>query len=75
MKLLLSFVALAAIAAADIPKMIKNKQRRELYAYIAVFLVVLAFAVLVSLDIDMPSPVKTIQSFYRDILHLSFKTS
>lgn len=75
MKLLLCFAGFAAIAAADLPGLIKNKQRRELAIYVAVFFLVLAFAVLVMLDINISSPVKMIQSFYRDVLHLSFKVS
>jgi len=75
MKLLMCLAGLAAIAAVDFPKIIKQKQRRELTIYMAIFLLVLALAVFVSLDTNIPSPVKMIQSFYRDVLHLSFKTS
>lgn len=75
MKLLMYLAGFAAIAAVDFPKIIKQKQRRELTIYMAIFLLVLALAVFVSLDVNTPSPVKMIESFYRDVLHLSFKTS
>lgn len=75
MKLLMYLAGFAAIAAVDFPKIIKQKQRRELTTYMAIFLLVLALAVFVSLDVNTPSPVKMIESFYRDVLHLSFKTS
>ena len=75
MKLLLCLAGLAAIAAVDFPIIIKQKRRRELIIYMIIFFLVLALAVFVLLNPDIPSPVKIIQSFYRDFLHLSFKTS
>lgn len=75
MKLLICFAGFAVIAASDLPKLIKQKQRRELIIYALIFLLVLAFAVLVVLDVKMPSVIKMVQSFYRDVLHLSFKIS
>ena len=73
MKLLFCFAGLAVVAAKDLPCLIKAKQWEELIKYVFIFLLVLAFGVLVMLDDNSPSPVKIMQSFYRDVLHLSFK--
>lgn len=73
MKLLLCVAGFAAIAFADLPGLIKQKQRRELVLYIIIFLLVLVFAVRVVVVGVPESPIKMIQSFYRDVLHLSFK--
>lgn len=72
MKLFLVFAAFAAIAGIDLPGMIKNKLRHDLAVYSVIFLLTLALAMLVALDVKVPSPIKAIQVFYRDILHLSF---
>lgn len=74
MNLLLVFSGFAVIAAIDLPGLIKNKLWRDLTIYSVIFLSVLALAVLIALDVGIPSPIKAAQAFYRDILHLSFKT-
>ena len=72
MKLIMCFAAFAAIAAADLPAIIKAKQWTEFAKYAFVFLLVLVFAMFVLLDTNAPSPIKMLQTFYRDVLHLSF---
>ncbi len=72
MRLLLVFIGFAAIAAINLPGMIKKKLWRELAVYSLFFLAVFTLAVLMALGIKVPSPIKAIQAFYRDILHLSF---
>ena len=74
MNLLLVIAGFAGIAVIDIPGLIKKKLWRDLAIYMAVFLPVLGLAVLAALGIKVPSPIKAIQGFYRDVLHLSFKT-
>lgn len=73
MKYLLCLAGFAAVAAKDLPGLLKNKKRRELWVYVLVFVLVLMFAALVMMDGNMTSTIKVLQSFYRDILHLSFK--
>ena len=73
MKFLMCFAGFAVIAVKDLPCLIKAKQWVELSKYVVIFLLLLAFAVFVMLDVINPSPVKMMQTFYRDVLHLSFK--
>ncbi|MBP8640832.1 MAG: hypothetical protein KBI01_08050 [Oscillospiraceae bacterium] len=73
MKLIMCFAAFAAIAAADLPSIIKAKQWVELAKYAFVFLLTFTFAVFVLLDTNTSSPIKLLQTFYSDVLHLSFK--
>ena len=75
MKILLVLAGFAIIAAADLPGMIRNGLRRDLICYSAVFLLVLILAVLMALGVGVPSPIKALQAFYRDVLHLSFTES
>jgi len=75
MNLLLVFIAFAGITALDLPHMVKNKQWRDLTIYSIIFSLVLALGVLVALDVNVPSPIKAIEAFYRDVLHLSFEMS
>ena len=73
MNLLLVFAAFAGIAAFDLPDMVKSRRWRDLIVYLAAFLLVLVLGMLVALDVKVPSPIKAIQAFYRDVLRLSFK--
>ncbi|NCB73952.1 MAG: hypothetical protein EOM51_04295 [Clostridia bacterium] len=73
MKYFLCLAGFAVVAALDFPTLIKSKKRRELAIYSAIFIMVLAFAVLVVADGTMKSTIQVIKPFYRDILHLSFK--
>ncbi len=75
MNILLVLSCFAGVAALDLPAMIKGKLWRELFIYSAIFLLVLALAVLVAQGVKVPSPIKAAQAFYRDVLHLSFKPS
>jgi hypothetical protein len=68
-------ICFAAIAAIDVPKIVRGKRWRELIMYALVFLPVFALGIVLSTGTVIPSPIKTIQSFYRDVLHLSFKAS
>jgi len=73
MKYLLCLAGFAIVAALDFPSLIKSKKRRELAFYSAIFILVLAFAIMVVADGTMKSTIQMIKPFYRDILHLSFK--
>jgi len=73
MKYLLCLAGFAVVAAKDLPNLFKSKKPRELAIYAAIFLLVLVFAFLVLGNGNMTSTIQIIQSFYRDILHLSFK--
>ncbi len=73
MNLFLVIISFAAIAAIELPGMVKKKMWRDFTLYWAIFLPVLALAVLMALDVKIPSPIKAVQAFYKDILGLSFK--
>lgn len=73
MNLFLVIISFAAIAAIELPGMVKKKQWRDVVLYSIVFVPVLALAVLMAFDMKIPSPIKAIQTFYRDVLGLSFK--
>lgn len=75
MNLVLVFLAFAGIGVADLPEMVKNKRWRDLAIYCVIFLLVLTLGVLIAVGVKIPSPIKAIQAFYRDVLHLSFKMS
>lgn len=73
MKLTLVLIGFAAIAAVNLPGMVKEKLWKELVKYLAVYLAVLLPAVLIALGVHVPSPIKGLMWLYRDVLHLSFK--
>ena len=75
MNILLVVLAFAGIGTMDVPRMVKNRRWRDLIAYSVFFALVLALGILVASGVKVPSPIKAIQAFYRDVLGLSFKPS
>lgn len=75
MNILLVVLAFAGIGAMDVPRMVQNRRWRDLIAYSVFFALVLALGILVASGVKVPSPIKAIQAFYRDVLGLSFKPS
>ncbi|WP_099204315.1 hypothetical protein [Scatolibacter rhodanostii] len=75
MNLFIILAVFTGIAAYDLPPVIKNKQWRNLALYIVFFLFILLIGILMSLDVTIPSPIKAIQNFYQNVLHLAFKVS
>jgi hypothetical protein len=73
MSLLLSAVGLGLVLIADLPAILKRKDKRELIVYSVILLLVLVSGLVFLYGARLPSPVKLLQSFYRDILGLSFK--
>ncbi len=73
MKLVLSAVGLGLVLIADLPAILKRKDRRELIVYALIFLLMLVPGLLFLYGSGQPSPVKLLQTFFRDILGLSFK--
>lgn len=73
MNVLLVLLAFAGIGAIDLPDMIKSKQRRDLIIYSVIFVLVFTLGILVAAGVKIPSPIKAIQAFYRDVLGLTFK--
>lgn len=72
MKFFITLAFFAAIAFADVPKMIQKKHWRSLILYSVFFLSVFILGILIAFDVKIPSPIKAIQSFYQSI-HLSFQ--
>lgn len=75
MNVFLVLIAFACIAAMDLPNMVKSRQWRALTIYSIIFVCVLALGLVIALGVKIPSTVKIIQAFYRDVLGLSFKVS
>jgi hypothetical protein len=73
MKLILITACFAGIAFFDLYECFKNKQRNEIVVYAVIFLFTFSLAALMVSGAQIPSPVKAIQKFYIDVLHLSFK--
>jgi hypothetical protein len=65
---ILVFTAIAAIQA---PKIIKDKNGKEILCFITLFLVGFALNLLLSAGIDLPSPIEVIMDFL-DAIHLHY---
>lgn len=73
MSLFLVLAAFICIALTNVPGMVRSKCWRNLVIYGVFFIAALAIGILMSLDIPIPSPVKGVQTLYKDVLHISFK--
>ncbi len=60
------------IALFELPLLIKEKQWRELIVFSGLFVFAFIIAILQSIGIDIPNPIKGIISFLKYI-HLSYK--
>jgi uncharacterized membrane protein len=61
------------IALIEIPKMVRNKHRRELAAFLVFFALAFVLSLLQTAGVKIPSPMKGIEYVVKDILHLGYK--
>ena len=71
--IILLIIAFALIAFLDLPKLIKQKQWKDLAVFLFFFIFAFTVAFLHTIGIAIPSPIKGIQYVIKDILHLSYK--
>jgi len=69
----LTILIFVIIAAIDVPPLIKNKQKRELIVFCVLFVFAFTIAILQSMDIKVPSPIKGVIYLVKDVLHISYK--
>lgn len=60
------------IAAIDLPKLIRQKRRWELTAYIFLFAAAFIVAALQAKGVKLPSPMLMIDDFMKETLHISY---
>jgi hypothetical protein len=60
------------LAFWDLPFLIKNRLKREIAVYSAVYVCALTLAVLLTLGIKLPSPLYPMITLIRDVLHLAY---
>lgn len=75
MNLALVLLAFTGIGVVNLPQMVKSKRWRDLIIYCIIFLLAFTLGLLIAMGVKVPSPIKAIQAFYRDVLGLSFKMS
>jgi hypothetical protein len=60
------------IAMINLPPLIKNREKKELIAFIVFFIVAFVLSILYALDITIPSPMKGLQYFIVDVLGIKY---
>jgi len=70
--IILLLIAFALIAIMDLPKLIKEKQRKEIVVYLSLFAFAFTISFLLVIGIQIPSPVTGIKYIVKDILHLNY---
>lgn len=69
----LILILLLLTALVSYPPLIKGKKRYEIGVLSVFFLLAFTLSILQILDIPIPSPIKMIQAFMKDVLHLYFR--
>jgi hypothetical protein len=64
--------AFLILMLAEIPKLIRNKQWRELIAYSSLMALAYLVGAAGILNINIPNPVRDSQFFIKSLLHLSY---
>lgn len=66
-------IAFALIAFMDLPKLIKEKRKKDIIVFSSFFIFAFTIAFLQTIGVDIPSPIKGIQYIIKDVLHLSYE--
>ncbi len=69
----LLIIAFAGIALYEVPGLVRKKYWREFAVFSFFFLLAFVLALLQTVGVKIPSPIKGIQYVIKDILHLSYK--
>lgn len=75
MNIVLLVTCFCGMAAMDLSGIIHEKQWRDLIIYGIFFVLVFALGMAVVMGIKVPSPIRAIQKFLQDVVHLSFQNS
>ncbi len=70
--IVLVIIIFIILALSDFPKLIHEKKWYEVSVLSAFYIVVLTLSVLYTAGVTLPSPVKGIQYFIVDVLHLGY---
>ena len=70
--MLIVIAVFAIIAMMDLPELLRKRYRHDLIVYCVFYASALTLAMLLVLKIDIPSPIKGIQQFIKDTLHLGY---
>lgn len=60
------------LAISDFPKLIKEKQWYEVTVLAGLYVFVMTLSVLYAAGVQLPSPIKGIQNFIINVLHLGY---
>ncbi|NLM60693.1 MAG: hypothetical protein GX193_01270 [Clostridiales bacterium] len=60
------------VAIINLPPLIKNGQKRELFAFIAFFIVAFVLSLLYAMDIEIPSPMEGLKYLIEDFMGLKY---
>ena len=71
--IVLLFGAFAVIAACELPSLIREKQWRGLAAFAVLYSIALVYAVMLTMGMSPPSPIRGVLYLIRDVLHLRYQ--
>lgn len=60
------------LALSDFPKLVSDKKWYEVSVLSGLYVCVFTLAALMTLGVTLPSPIKGIQNFITDVLHLGY---
>lgn len=69
----LPIIVFILIALSEIPELVRQKYWPELIVFSFFLLFAFVLSLLTTINVDIPSPERTILHVFKDILHLSYK--
>lgn len=71
--IILLMITFAVIGIIEVPGLVKQKHWRDLAVFSAFFIFAFILALLQSMGIKIPSPIKGIVYLIKDVLHLNYQ--
>jgi len=69
----LIFFAYAIIAGVELPYLIKNKRKKELTAFIVLFVLGLTYMILTAAGVPLPKIMPMLDKFFEKVLHIGYE--
>lgn len=70
--IVLIILVFGVIAVTDVPKLIRLSKAKDIVVYAILFTVALILSLLLSLGVELPSPMLAVQAFMKEVLGLHY---
>jgi len=69
---ILVLMAFAFVALINVPVLVREKRWKDLYIYSGIFAIALTLSILMTVEVQIPSPIKGIEYLLEKVLHITY---